>query len=62
MKSWLTLHEAAVVARRTDRTIRNWIAAGELAPRYGQFSRDEVLATEQRMRRKVGRPRKATSE
>lgn len=60
MKIWLTLPEAADVAGRTERTIRNWIDAGELVPRHGRFVRDEVLATEQRMRRKVGRPRKMT--
>ncbi len=57
MKIWLTLAEAACVAGRTDRTIRNWVAAGELRAVHGRFNRDEVLATEQRMRRKVGRPR-----
>lgn len=59
MKTWLTLTEAAEAAGRTERTIRNWIEAGEIEPRYGRFIRDEVLAAEQRMRRKVGRPRKA---
>lgn len=58
MKIWLTLAEAADVAGRTERTIRNWVDAGELNPRHGRYMRDEVLATEQRMRRKVGRPRK----
>lgn len=58
MKVWLTLAEAADAAGRTERTIRNWVNAGELKPRYGRFMRDEVLAAEQRMRRRVGRPRK----
>ncbi|AZS46658.1 DNA-binding protein [Microbacterium oxydans] len=58
MKEWLTLREAAAVAGRTERTIRNWIAAGELSQKYGRFARDEVLAVEKRMRRRVGRPRK----
>jgi hypothetical protein len=58
MKVWLTLAEAADVARRTERTIRNWVDAGELVPRHGRYLRDEVLAAERRMRLKVGRPRK----
>lgn len=59
MKTWLTLAEAAVVARRTERTIRNWVKAGEIAPVHGRFVREDVLATERRMRRKVGRPAKS---
>lgn len=58
MKTWLTMQEAAGVARRTKRTIWNWINAGELEPRHGRFLRDEVLATERRMRLKFGRPRR----
>ena len=57
MKIWLTLAEAAEAAGRTERTIRNWVNAGELVPRFGRFIKDDVLATEQRMRRKIGRPR-----
>lgn len=60
MKIWLTLTEAAEVAGRTERTIRNWVDANELTPRHGRFKRDEVLAAERRMRRRVGRPRKST--
>lgn len=60
MKIWLTLAEAADVAGRTERTIRNWVNANELTPRHGRFMRDEVLAAERRMRGKVGRPRKGT--
>lgn len=60
MKIWLTLAEAADVAGRTERTIRNWVDANELTPLHGRFMRDEVPAAEQRMRRKVGRPRKST--
>lgn len=62
MKTWLTLAEAADAAGRTERTIRNWIAAGELEVHHGRFMRDKVLATERRMRRKVGRPRKEKGE
>jgi predicted transcriptional regulator len=56
MTVWVTLKEAAKVAGRTERTIRNWVAAGELTPRYRLFDRDDVLASEQRMRRRIGRP------
>jgi len=51
MKIWLTLAEAeaAAVAGRTERTIRNWVGANELRPRYGLYLRDDVLATERRM-------------
>lgn len=60
MKEWLTLTEAAEVAGRTERTIRNWVDAGVLkTPVHGRFTRDAVLAAERTMRRRVGRPRKA---
>lgn len=62
MKNWLTLREAAAAAGRTERTIRNWVDAGQLNPLYGRFSRDEVLKAEKRMRRKVGRPRKSIAQ
>lgn len=60
MTVWLTLGEAADVAGRTERTIRNWISAGELQAFYGRFAREQVLATERRMRRRVGRPPKGS--
>ncbi|WP_443189886.1 helix-turn-helix domain-containing protein [Microbacterium sp. B19(2022)] len=59
MKLWLTLSEAADAAGRTERTIRNWVEADELKARHGRYLRDEVLAAEKRMRRRIGRPRKA---
>lgn len=59
MKIWLTLAETATAAGRTERTIRNWVEAGELEPRYGRFKRDEVLTTEKRMRKRIGRPKKS---
>lgn len=62
MKIWLTLQEAADVAGRTERTIRNWVDAGELRVRHGRYMRDEVLATERRMRSRVGRPRGSRRE
>lgn len=63
MKIWLTLAEAADVAGRTERTIRNWVDAGVLkSPVPGRFQRDAVLAAERTMRRRVGRPRKIKGE
>lgn len=59
MKVWLTLAEAAGVAGRPERTVRNWVDAGELTPRHGRYMRDQVLDTERRMRRRIGRPRKS---
>jgi len=59
MKVWLTLQEAADVAGRTERTIRNWVEAGVLeTPVPGRYQRDAVLAAERTMRRRIGRPRK----
>ncbi|WP_314097878.1 helix-turn-helix domain-containing protein [Microbacterium foliorum] len=58
MKTWLTLAEAAALAGRTERTIRNWVEAGQLRLHHGRFKRDEVLATEKQMRQRIGRPRK----
>lgn len=58
-KIWLTLAEAAEAANRTERSIRNWVNAGELRVHYGRYRREEVLAAERQMRRRVGRPRKA---
>lgn len=57
MKVWLTLTEAADVANRSERTIRNWVRDGVLQSRVGgRFARDEVLRAEQAMRNRVGRP------
>ena len=61
-KQWLTLSEAAVVAQRSERTIRNWVRGDELVPLHGRFKREDVLSVEQRMRRKIGRPRKPKAE
>lgn len=55
---WLTIAQAAVRAGRTERTIRNWIAAGELTPLVGRFRESDVVRAEHRMRAKRGRPRK----
>lgn len=55
---WLTQAEAAKRAGVSDRTIRRWVAAGELQERYGLHSEDEVIKTEKRMRARRGRRRR----
>ena len=57
MKVWLTAGEAADVANRSERTIRNWVRDGVLLPHAaGLFRREDVLRAEQRMRKRRGRP------
>lgn len=59
---WLTLPEAAVVAMRTERTIRNWIHDGILRPEApGLLDRNLVLMAERTMRNRRGRPARATA-
>lgn len=54
-KRWLTLEEAAEVAKRSERTLRNWVRDGVLkAPVHGFYDRELVVAAEQKVRR--GRP------
>lgn len=56
-KRWLSLAEAAQVAGRSERTMRNWVRDGVLIPRArGVYARDDVLRAESRMRNKAGRP------
>lgn len=57
VKRWLTLPEAAIVAHRSERTLRNWVRDGVLRPAArGMFDRDVVLAVERKMRNRRGRP------
>lgn len=50
-KRWLSLAEAARVARRSERTMRNWVRDGVLKPAAaGIFSRDAVLAAAKHMK------------
>ncbi|MEA1264179.1 MerR family transcriptional regulator [Microbacterium sp. STF-2] len=56
-KRWLNIAEAAEVAGRTERTLRNWVRDGVLKPAVrGFFDRDVVLATAKRMTTRRGRP------
>lgn len=54
---WLTQEQAADRAGVTPRTIRNWVAWGEIKPRLGRFAEADVVATEKRMRARRGRRR-----
>jgi len=54
---WLTQEQAAARAGVTARTIRNWVAWGEIKPRLGRFDEKELVATEKRMRARRGRRR-----
>lgn len=57
IRQHLRLADAAKVARRSERTIRNWVRDGLLKPvARGWFDRDEVLAVERQQRSRVGRP------
>ncbi|MCK2031250.1 helix-turn-helix domain-containing protein [Microbacterium galbinum] len=56
-KRWLDLAEAATVARRTERTLRNWVRDGVLKPAApGIFARDAVLAAAKQMTNRRWRP------
>lgn len=56
-KRWLTIAEAATVAGRTERTLRNWVRDGVLKPAVrGFFDRDVVLDAAKRMTTRRGRP------
>lgn len=52
---WLTQEQAAERAGVTTRTIRNWVAWGELKPRLARFKESDVIETEKRMRERRGR-------
>ena len=52
---WLTQEQAAARAGVTTRTIRNWVAWGELKPRLARFKESDVIETEKRMRARRGR-------
>lgn len=50
-KRWLNIAEAAAVARRSERTMRNWVRNGVLKPAApGIFGRDAVLAAAKQMK------------
>jgi len=55
--AWLTLEEAAKRVDRGGSTIRRWIADGQLR-RFpnGRVLESQLLATDARMRARVGRP------
>lgn len=56
-KRWLNIAEAAEVARRSERTMRNWVRDGVLKPAApGIFGRDAVLAAAKQMKDRRWRP------
>ncbi|WP_431792724.1 helix-turn-helix domain-containing protein [Microbacterium paraoxydans] len=56
-KRWLNITEAADIAKRSERTMRNWVRDGVLRPTLpGVFDRDAVLAAAKLMRNRRGRP------
>lgn len=56
-KRWLNITEAADIAKRSERTMRNWVRDGVLKPAVpGIFDRDVVLAAAKLMKNRRGRP------
>ncbi|MDR6142058.1 hypothetical protein QE375_001612 [Microbacterium foliorum] len=56
-KRWLNISEAADIAKRSERTMRNWVRDGVLKPALpGIFDRDAVLAAAKLMKNRRGRP------
>ncbi|WP_313366630.1 helix-turn-helix domain-containing protein [Microbacterium sp.] len=56
-KRWLNITEAADIAKRSERTMRNWVRDGVLKPALpGIFDRDAVLAAAKLMKNRRGRP------
>ena len=57
-KRWLSITEAAQVAQRSERTMRNWVRDGVLKPAApGIFGRPEVLEAAKQMANRRGRPK-----
>ncbi|MCC2030632.1 helix-turn-helix transcriptional regulator [Microbacterium allomyrinae] len=52
---WLTLSDAAKRVGRTERTLRNWVAADEIKPTLKRFRESDLIVADKRMRAKVGR-------
>lgn len=58
MKRALTVNEAAYLAKRSRRTIYNWIEWGILPKTSRYIDSDDLFKAEAAMTAKIGRPRK----
>lgn len=55
---FLTMEQAAKRVGKTERTIRNWIRAGQITHRAGYIREDDLLEADRVMRSRRGRPQK----
>ena len=61
MSKPLTINEAAYLAKRSRRTIYNWIEWGALTKTSRYIDSDELFSVEAEMSKRIGRPRKNLS-
>lgn len=61
MKRALTVNEAAYLAKRSRRTIYNWIAWGVLSYTSRYIDSEELFMAESQMAKRIGRPKKNIS-
>lgn len=61
MKKALTVEEAAYLAKRSRRTIYNWIEWGVLPKTSRYINSDDLFKAEAQMTAKIGRPRKVAN-
>ena len=57
----LTINEAAYLAKRSRRTIYNWIEWGALSRTSRYIDSDELFKVEATMSKRIGRPNKNLS-
>lgn len=61
MSKPLTINEAAYLAKRSRRTIYNWIEWGVLTKTSRYIDSDELFRVEAQMSKRIGRPKKNLS-